>query len=55
MAKDEQIDKISKKLFILSASEKKFAKREHRRLIRRKAKDIDNPNPQHNRYSGWIA
>lgn len=55
MGKNEQIDSISKLFVKLSAREIKFAKREHKRAMRRQRKDIDKPNPQHNRYSGWIG
>jgi hypothetical protein len=55
MGKNEQIDKLSKKYVKLSPSEIAFAKRAHRRYLRRIAKDINRPNPQHNRYSGWVG
>ena len=55
MGKNEQIDKLSKKYVKLSAKEIAYAKRVHKRHLRRIAKDIDKPNPQHNRYSGWIG
>ena len=55
VGKNEQIDRISKLFVKLSAREIKFAKREHKRAMRRQRKNIDKPNPQHNRYSGWIG
>jgi len=32
----------------------KFYKKWHARKMRRKAKNPENPNPQHNRYKGWV-
>lgn len=55
MAKNEQIDRISKLFVKLSPRSLKFAKREHKRKMRRQRKDINKPNPQHNRYDGWIG
>ena len=42
MGKNEQIDKLSKKYVKLSPSKIAFAKRAHRRYLRRIAKDINN-------------
>ena len=53
--KDEQIDKISKKYVKLSAKEIAYAKRIHKRRIRRLAKKINSPTPQINRYFGYIG
>lgn len=55
MGKNEQIDRDSKMNVVLSAKEISYAKRLHKRHLRRIAKNIDNPNPQPNRYSGWIG
>ncbi len=55
MGKNEQIDRLSKMYVKLSKIEIKFAKRTHKRHMRRIRKDINQPNPQHNRYSGWIG
>lgn len=55
MDRGEQIDKLSKKYVKLSTKEIKFAKKVHKRYLRRISKDIDKPNPQSNRYSGWIG
>ena len=55
MTKGEQIDKISKKYVKLTASCKKYVKRIHKRYLRRFSKNINNPNPQHNRYDGFIG
>lgn len=52
---NEQIDKLSKKCCKLSAREKRWMKRLHRRAKRRQGKNSNNPNPQHNRYAGWIG
>lgn len=32
---------------------KKEAKKQRTRKLRKKSKKIDDPNPQHNRYSGY--
>ncbi len=55
MDKGEQVDKMSKRLVKLSRKEIAFAKRQHKRYIRRKAKDIDAFHPLTNRYSGYIG
>jgi len=55
MSNNEQIDRISKLYVRLSARSKAYAKKMHRRHLRRLAKDTDKPNPQPNRYSGWIG
>jgi len=55
MARGEQIDKISKQYVLLSRKEIKFEKKQHKRFLRRQAKKIYNPNPQSNRYRGWIG
>lgn len=51
----EQIEKDSKRWIRITPNEVKFAKKMHRRSLRRFAKNIDNPHPQPNRYSGWIG
>ena len=51
----EQIDKISKKYCKLTASQLRHVKKVHARTLRRIAKDINKPNPQYNRYSGFIG
>lgn len=51
----EQIDKISKRLVRLNQKDKKFAKRQHKRYLRRIRKLISKPNPLHSRYKGWIG
>lgn len=53
--KGRQLDKLSIKHFILHKSDRKTAKKEHTRKVRREAKKIDNPDPKWNRYGGWIA
>lgn len=55
MARGEQIDKVSKKFVKLNQKDKKFAKREHKRYLRRIRKAINKLNPLHNRYRGWIG
>jgi len=55
MARGEQIDKISKKYVRLTAKDKKFQKREHKRYLRRLRKKVNEPTPQNNRYKGWIG
>jgi len=55
MARGEQLDKISKKYVRIDAESARFAKREHRRYLRRKMKDINSPNPMPNRYRGFIG
>ena len=55
MAQGEQIDKVSKNFCKLTPGEKKFVKKEQKRFLRRKRKDIDGPDPQSNRYKGYIA
>ena len=55
MARGEQIDRLSKKYVKLSRKEKKFAKYEHKRYLRRLRKKVDEPHPQKNRYRGWIG
>lgn len=52
---NEQIDKVSKTYCNLSQAEKKYAKRLHKRKMRRIRKNVNKPNPQHNRYCGWIG
>lgn len=52
---NQQIDKFSKKYFNITINQKKFVKKEHRRWLRRLSKDIEKPNPQINRYYGYIA
>jgi len=39
----------------LTQGEKKANKKAHARKQRRKAKNINNPNPQHNRFKGGTA
>lgn len=55
MARGEQIDKVSLKYVKITNKEKKFAKREHKRYLRRLRKNIEEENPIHNRYRGWIG
>jgi hypothetical protein len=55
MAKGEQIDRLSKMYVKLSAGCKAYAKRMHKRYMRRKAKNPDEEAPRHNRYDGWIG
>ena len=55
MARGEQIDKISKKYVVLNQKDKKWAKREHKRFLRRIRKNINKLNPLHNRYRGYIG
>lgn len=39
----------------LTKGEKKENKKQHKRKLRRQSKNIDLPNPQHNRYNGWAV
>jgi predicted nucleotidyltransferase len=55
MARGNQIDRLSKKYVKLNQREKKFAKREHKRYLRRIRKCIIKLNPLHNRYNGFIG
>lgn len=55
MARGEQIDKLSKKLVVLNNLCKKFAKKQHNRFLRRIRKNINEPNPNHNKYRGFIG
>ena len=55
MAKGEQIDRLSKMYVKLSARCKAYAKRMHKRHMRKVAKDTENDSPMYNRYSGWIG
>lgn len=55
MDKGEQIDKLSKKCCNIKQKYKKLQKRIHKRYLRKLAKDVDKPNPQSNRYSGFIG
>lgn len=55
MSMGEQIDKLSKKFVRLSAESKSYAKRLHKRFLRRQAKANDELAPKPNRYSGWIG
>ena len=55
MARGEQIDRLSKKYVKLTQKEKKFAKKEHKRYLRRLRKDLSKLNPLHNRFKGWIG
>ena len=50
----EQLDKGAMRKHI-TQGEKKENKKQHKRKLRKQAKDIDAPNPQHNRYSGGWA
>jgi hypothetical protein len=54
MPKNKQIGDLNKKVR-LSRKEISFAKKIHRRHIRRLSKIPNSPNPQANRYAGWIA
>ena len=50
----EQIDKGWLKQYITS-KDSKYAKKLHHRQKRREAKNIENDNPQYNRYTdGWV-
>jgi len=55
MPRGEQIDKVSKMFVKLNQKDKKFAKKEHKRYLRRLGKNTSNPTPQHNRYRGFIG
>ncbi len=55
MGRGTQIDKISKEVVTLSKHETKNVKKQHHRFLRKFAKDINNPNPQFNRYNGYIG
>lgn len=50
-----QIDQLSKQLFNLKPEAKRIEKRQHTKQMRRQRKNIEMPNPQHNRYEGFIA
>jgi len=50
-----QIDKVSKNFCKLTQKGKIFNKKIHKKYLRKIAKDIENPNPQSNRYSGFIG
>ena len=50
----EQLDKGVLRQYI-TKGQKKEAKKQHTRKARQQSKDIDNPNPQHNRYGGGWA
>ena len=54
MALGKKISKLGKRYVILSTREIAFEKRLHKRHLRRIRKDINKPNPQNNRYSGWL-
>ena len=53
--KGRQLDKLSIENCILKKGDRKTAKKEHTRKVRRAAKRIDNDDPMWNRYGGWIA
>ncbi len=55
MGKNEQLDKVSLTFVRITPAQKKYAKKLHKRLMRRIRKNINKPNPQHNRYTGWIG
>ena len=55
MARGEQIDKVSKKFVKLNPKDKRFAKKEQNRYLRRIRKNINKLNPMHNRYRGYIG
>jgi len=50
----EQLDKGALRKHI-TKGQKKEAKKQQKRKARQQAKDIDKPNPQHNRYTGGWA
>lgn len=50
-----QIDPLSKRLFNLKPEAKRFEKKRHTKQMRRQRKNIELPNPKHNRYEGYIA
>lgn len=52
---DEQIDKLSKKLFRLKQRAKRWSKKQHKRRLRRENKKDLDLKPLYNRYYGWIA
>ena len=55
MKRGEQIDKGPSRKYLEGATEaKKHQKKIHRKAMRRLAKDIEQPNPMHNRYCGWL-
>jgi len=51
----EQIERGLKHYFKIHRRSKLFAKRVHKRYLRKIAKDINNANPQHNRYGTYIC
>ena len=50
-----QIDQLSKQLFNLKPEAKRIEKKRHTKQMRRQRKNIEMPNPKHNRYEGYIA
>lgn len=53
MKQGEQI-RTKKRYAKISARRLKVAKRMHTRRLRRLAKQIELPNPQYNRYNGFV-
>ena len=51
----KQLDKKSLENCIITEAQKKETKRQHRRKKRREAKNVENENPQYNKYDGWVA
>ena len=51
---DEQIDKLSKKICKLKQRSKKWAKKQHKRRLRRENKNLEL-RPLYNKYYGWIV
>jgi hypothetical protein len=49
--KGEQLEKGFSEFF--GKNERKEAKKQQTRLKRRESKNIDNENPQYNKYKGW--
>lgn len=53
MERGEQI-RTKKRYAKISAKQLKFAKHIHIRVLRRLTKQIELPNPQYNRYNGFV-
>jgi hypothetical protein len=49
-----QLDKRSLKYIRVSQKERKYLKFLHKKALRRQSKNPSLPNPQHNRFVGWI-
>lgn len=50
----EQIDKGALRQYVSQAQKKQY-KKEHTRKMRRVRKDVNQPNPIHNKYNGWAV